>query len=198
MRLASAIPAGRNARVTKAELRTRLLRELRAVPRQPASAAICAAIRQQPAWSAAKLVCAFLPLPSEPQIAPLWEEERAPAFCFPRLRGGVLELIRLDDPAHRLAATWKLDAAEFATAPIVAPEAIDLFLVPGLAFTARGARLGRGGGYYDRLLPRRGPQSTAVGLCFALQVVEDMPREPHDQHVDAVITEHGLLAGPRL
>lgn len=143
------------------------------------------------------MVCAFLPLPSEPQIAPLWEEERAPAFCFPRIRGGALELIRIDDPAQRREATWKLDAAALAAAPIVAPEQVDLFLVPGLAFTPRGVRLGRGAGFYDRLLPRRGPQRIALGICFARQIAADLPREPHDQTVDGVITEHGLLASPR-
>jgi 5-formyltetrahydrofolate cyclo-ligase len=103
-----------------------------------------------------------------------------------------VELIRLDDPAHRRAATWKLDAAHHNAAPIVAPESVDLFLVPGLAFTAAGARLGRGGGYYDRLLPLRRAASTALGVCFALQIVAAIPREPHDQVVDAVVTEDGV------
>ena len=193
MRLASEFRPGRNERVTKPELRARLIGELRAAEREHSSAAICAAIREHAAWQAARLVCAFLPLPTEPQIASLWEDERAPAFCFPRVRDGEVELIRLDDPAHRRQATWKLDEAHHDHAPIVAPGEVDLFLVPGLAFTANGARLGRGGGFYDRLLPRRSAHSRALGICFALQVLEDIPREPHDQRVDAVITEHGLL-----
>lgn len=189
--------------MTKAELRARLVRDLRSAALRPAereaaSHAIRTAIRQHPAWPGTAMVCAFLPLPGEPQIAPLWEAEGAPAFCFPRIRDGEVELIRLDDPEHLRQATWKLDDAHLATAPIIPPDQVALFLVPGLAFTARGARLGRGGGFYDRLLPRRGPQSTAIGVCFALQVVEDVPREPHDQHVDAVITERGLLAGSPL
>jgi 5-formyltetrahydrofolate cyclo-ligase len=189
--------------VTKAELRARLVRELRdaalrPAERQAASAAICAAIVQHPAWIGARLVCAFLPLPSEPQIAPLWEGDHATEFCFPRVVGDEVELVRVDDPHHRRQATWKLDEAHLASAPIVAPEHVDLFLVPGLAFTSHGGRLGRGGGFYDRLLPRRRAESTAIGICFSLQVVEDLPREAHDQLVDAVITERGLLAASRL
>lgn len=200
MRLASPPPAGRNDAVTKAELRAHLVRELRSAALRPArqqaaSEAICTAISRHPAWTGAALVCAFFPLPSEPQIAPLWEERHAPAFCFPRIRGGEVELIRIDVPAHRRQATWKLDDAHLASAPIVPPERVDLFLVPGLAFTAQGARLGRGGGFYDRLLPRRSARSTALGICFALQVVEAVPREPHDQRVDGIITEDGLLPG---
>jgi 5-formyltetrahydrofolate cyclo-ligase len=197
MRLATVSPDGRNDAVNKAELRAHLVRELRSAAQRPAereaaSDAICTAIRQHPAWAGAGLVCAFFPLPSEPQIASLWEKGRAPVFCFPRVRGGEVDLIRLDDPAHRRQATWKLDAAHHDAAPTVAAGEVDLFLVPGLAFTSHGSRLGRGGGFYDRLLPRRSPRSTALGVCFALQLVETVPHEPHDQRVDAVITERGL------
>ena len=200
MRLATAPAASSNSPVTKAELRARLVAELRAAAprreqRQAASDAICRAIRRHPAWIAAKSVCAFLPLPSEPQIAPLWEDEHAPAFCFPRVRGDEVKLIRLDDPALLRRSNWRLEADELAAAPIVEPGDVDLFLVPGLAFTARGQRLGRGGGFYDRLLSKRSAHSTAIGICFSQQIVTQLPREPHDQDVDAVITEHGLLAG---
>lgn len=189
--------------MTKAELRAHLVRELRAAAQRPAerqaaSAAICAAIRQHPAWTGAGLVCAFLPLPSEPQIASLWEAAPAPAFCFPRIRSGEVELIRIEDPAHRRQATWKLNDEHLASAPLVPAAEVDLFLVPGLAFTTRGARLGRGGGFYDRLLPRRSAGSTALGICFALQIVESVPHEPHDQRVDGVVTEDGLLPVARL
>ena len=65
-------------------------------------------------------------------------------------------------------------------------------LVPGLAFARDGARLGRGGGFYDRLLA--GPQLRArrVGVCFEVQIVEAMPLEEHDQRVDEVLTERPL------
>ena len=196
MRLAREFAASSNQGVTKTELRGRMLAELRDFAERPAASdAICAAIRRHEAWSAAGTVCAFFPLPSEPQIAALWEDDSARTFCFPRIRDGGVELLHIAAPEVRRRATWKLDAAELASAPVVEPDQVDLFLVPGLAFTARGARLGRGGGYYDRLLPRRSPQSTAMGICFALQVVETLPGEPHDHDVDGVIAEHGLLGG---
>jgi 5-formyltetrahydrofolate cyclo-ligase len=199
MCLASSFLAGRNRNVTKPELRGRLVAELRAAAlrpteRQLASDAICAAIAEHSKWHEARLVCAFFPLPSEPQIAQLWEGNLATAFCFPRVVGTDVELIRLDDPTHRRAATWKLDAAHHASAPVVAPVEVDLFLVPGVAFTANGNRLGRGGGFYDRLLSRRSPRSTAIGVCFHFQVIDEMPREEHDQVVDLVVTERGALA----
>jgi 5-formyltetrahydrofolate cyclo-ligase len=69
----------------------------------------------------------------------------------------------------------------------------DLLLVPGMAFDLRGGRLGRGGGYYDRALGGivgGGPLSLGVG--FEFQLVEAVPREPHDQPVGAVVTERRL------
>lgn len=197
MRLASPCAASSNARVTKTELRAEMRARLRDFPlRVAASEAICSAIRRHQAWSAAGTVCAFFPLPSEPQIASLWETDPARTLCVPRIRDGGVDLIRIDDPTLRRRATWRLDTPEFADAPLVSPAEVDLFLVPGLAFTTRGARLGRGGGYYDRLLARRAPGSLAVGVCFALQVVEALPGEEHDHDVDVVISESGLLTGP--
>lgn len=181
-------------RVTKADLRSHFAASLRTASpetRTAASIAICAAIRAHAAWREARVVCAFLPLPSEPQLAGLWAEEDGRAFCFPRVRAGEVDLIRVDDRRALLTANWKLDTPALADAPLVAPAQVDLFLVPGLAFTTGGARLGRGGGYYDRLLPRRGPLSTALGVCFALQLVAELPGEAHDQPVDAVVTERG-------
>lgn len=183
--------------MTKAETRAHFIAQLReagrsGAPRQQASEAICAAVRQQPQWNGAHLVAAFLPLPAEPQIAPLWEDDRTRAFCFPRLWDRRVELIRIDDPELLRRSNWKLEGAEVSAAPLVDPRDVQLFLVPGLAFAADGARLGRGGGFYDRLLALRSEASTALGLCFHLQLVPALATEPHDQRMDGVITEEGL------
>jgi 5-formyltetrahydrofolate cyclo-ligase len=66
----------------------------------------------------------------------------------------------------------------------------DLVIVPGLAFTRAGARLGRGGGHYDRLLD--GVEATSLGVAFDIQLVDDLPLEPHDRGVDLVVTPSGL------
>jgi 5-formyltetrahydrofolate cyclo-ligase len=66
----------------------------------------------------------------------------------------------------------------------------DWVLVPGLAFDAAGWRLGRGGGHYDRALAGwAGPR--VVGLGYAFQLVEQVPRDSHDRPVDAIVTERG-------
>lgn len=59
-----------------------------------------------------------------------------------------------------------------------------LMIVPGLAFTPDGSRLGRGGGYYDRFLSRW--TMTTIGVAYPCQIYRDLPREPHDLSVNLV------------
>ena len=66
---------------------------------------------------------------------------------------------------------------------------IDLVVVPGVAFTAGGHRLGQGGGWYDRFLPGLRPGVTRIGVCFAECLVDDLPTETHDVTMDLVITD---------
>ncbi len=71
----------------------------------------------------------------------------------------------------------------------VAPETVDLLVVPGVAFDRRGGRIGYGRGYYDRLLARCRPDAPRVGLAFECQLVEAIPMGPADQPMDLVVTE---------
>ncbi|MBX3538343.1 MAG: 5-formyltetrahydrofolate cyclo-ligase [Chelatococcus sp.] len=77
-------------------------------------------------------------------------------------------------------------------APVVRPS---ILLVPLVAFDRRGQRLGYGRGFYDRVVARLkavGPLAT-IGLAYAMQEVPAVPTEPHDQPLDYVATEHGVL-----
>ena len=68
----------------------------------------------------------------------------------------------------------------------------DLYIVPGLAFDRKGNRLGRGRGYYDRLLS--GVAAPKIGLAFDIQVVAEVPCSSYDVPMDMVITERGIYA----
>jgi len=74
------------------------------------------------------------------------------------------------------------------TGPSVEPDTIDLVIVPGLAFTADGRRLGQGGGFYDRFLPLVRPDCVTCGVGFAEQIVDDLPLEPHDRPLRMLLT----------
>lgn len=64
---------------------------------------------------------------------------------------------------------------------------VDVFLVPGVAFTATGKRLGRGGGYYDKLLSKY-PDTLKIGITFNERIMQDLPTESHDISMDYVFT----------
>ncbi len=116
-----------------------------------------------PAMAGAETVMAFTTLPGEPDTRSLL------AWC---------------------AATGRLAAAPEAD---VDPTWPDVVIVPGLAFTARGDRLGQGGGWYDRFLSDVRPDCASIGVCFAEQLVDVIPVELHDVTMDHVVTDRGVV-----
>lgn len=110
--------------------------------------------------------------------------------CCPLVKNeGMLEHRRISSLADLRPS--KLGIPEPAMGSLVENLRFDLILVPGLAFDRRGFRLGYGGGYYDRFLA--GADGIRVGLCFAFQMMDELPRGPKDQRVDFVLTESGFF-----
>ena len=69
--------------------------------------------------------------------------------------------------------------------PFTEYESIDLAIIPGMAFALNGKRLGRGRGYYDRLLAKI-PTTYKLGLCFPFQILDAIPSDDHDVPMDEV------------
>jgi 5-formyltetrahydrofolate cyclo-ligase len=139
----------------------------------------------------AKTVCCYVSLPDEVQTGPLIMRmlEAGKRVVVPKVQGRRLALFEVRDPARELAsgAFGVLEPTPGALRP-VALERLDLVLVPGLAFDRRGHRLGRGEGYFDRLLARLPKSTPTIGVCYDFQRVDRLPNEPHDQAVGAVIS----------
>lgn len=74
---------------------------------------------------------------------------------------------------------------------------LDLVLVPGVGFDAAGRRLGRGRGHYDATLAALPDRTVRIGLAFEVQLVPEVPQEPHDMALDAIVTEDRVLWRPR-
>lgn len=108
-----------------------------------------------------------------------------------------LRLLGIADPARDLIMGDLGIPEPRSSAPEVSPEAIDWVLVPGVAFDARGYRLGRGGGYYDRLLPLLRPDTPCWALAFEPQWVEAVPDETHDQRLSGVVSPAQAVSFPR-
>jgi len=76
---------------------------------------------------------------------------------------------------------------------LISPSILDLVIVPGIAFTQQGHRLGRGGGYYDRFLNKLERHTYSVALAFEMQMIEKIPLEETDIPVDCIITEKRII-----
>ena len=153
----------------KTAIRAAMLAQLRAMPpeeRAARSEIICRRIIDAPAWGNAARVLLFSPIRSEPDISPV---------------GSVAT-----DAGKRIAIMPTTLRAE---SQLELPFIPDLVLVPGLAFSRAGHRLGRGGGFYDRLLSGRAKGSYKLGICFASQLLASIPTEAHDAVLDAVISD---------
>ena len=122
----------------------------------------------------------FAALQTEPDLLSLLAEN-GKTFCLPRVSGGEMTFHAVTHRNELIPGAFGI-LEPAATAASVVP---GLIVCPGFAFTRSGARLGKGGGFYDRYLAKH-PART-IGVCFSCQVVEDLPCEPHDQAVEALI-----------
>lgn len=110
---------------------------------------------------------------------------------LPRVVGDLLEL-------HEFRDVSELEEGSFgvlepaASAPVIAAADVDLVVVPGLAFDARGHRLGYGRAFYDRLLPGM-PKAFRLGFAYDFQVVMELPDDAHDIPMHAVVTDLRVL-----
>lgn len=178
----------------KAELRERMRVEARrhsVEERVAASRQICERLRAQALWQNAKSVLLFAPTTHEPDISPLMNHGKQvslPAFNEQLGRYEARE-IRSD---HDLVPR-KFGIVEPAgSCRLTDLNGLDLVLAPGIAFALDGTRLGRGQGYYDRLLAQ--VKAPKIGVCFDWQVLPRIPRDGHDVLMGYIVTPGRWLA----
>jgi 5-formyltetrahydrofolate cyclo-ligase len=186
----------------KAALRRRMRTWLRDRPpaeRTQASAATVALLLARPEWQAARGVLLFAPLPDELDLWPLAEHalEQGRRLTLPRFDPAVrayhvAEVTHLERDVRTGAFGIREPASH---CPVVPLNQLDLLLVPGLCFDLAGRRLGRGKGYYDRLLGP--PHGTACGVAWDQQVLPTVPAGAADQMVDCILTPTRWLAVAR-
>jgi len=107
----------------------------------------------------------------------------------PRWNGETYELAVLKGLDERHLRRGPMGIMEPADAEIVPSKEVYGWIVPGLAFTRGGRRLGYGGGWYDRLLADAPKDAVKIGVAYSFQVVEDLPSEPHDVALSAVVDD---------
>ena len=152
------------------------------------SQALCERLQALIAEHKPQVVALFSPLPDEIDISPL-AGRLACRVVMPRVGDGAdgepdMEFF---DYAPQAMASGAYGIAEPQAGEPCRVEDIDLMVVPGVAFSVDGVRLGRGKGYYDRYLSRDGFRAYCVGVCYACQLRDDIPAESHDKRVNLVI-----------
>lgn len=136
-----------------------------------------------------KTVALYAPLPHEVNLLPLLQEHPGHRFVFPRcLPGNKLEFCIVRNIADDMQPGAMNIPEPAAHTHSVLPSEINLLIVPGVAFTRHGERLGYGGGYYDRFIPLCN-QAEVLALAFDAQLVESIPTEEHDLRIDRILTE---------
>ncbi len=155
---------------------------------EDAEASIVRRLEARPEFSACNSVALYWAVRGEVPTQTLYRRLRSEgrAVFLSRLRGENLEFAEAAEPSALVPGPMDL-LEPTAERPAVPLERIDLVLVPGLAFDLRGARLGWGKGYYDRVL--RGYGGLRWGLAYDFQVFEEIPAEARDESVHWVFTE---------
>lgn len=133
-------------------------------------------------------IAVYAPLPHEVDLLPLLTELPQHSYAFP-VAGPqrCLQFRTVRCPAAELIPARFGLREPLPSCPIIPPEALDLVIIPGLAFTAGGERLGYGGGYYDTFLPLC-PHAELLALAFSEQITDELPTEPHDIRVPLLFT----------
>lgn len=138
----------------------------------------------------ARLVLCYAAMPEELDPSHLAKvlRERGVSVAYPRVEApGVLGVHVVADEGSLVAGMFGIREPA-ADAPRVEPHAVDVAIVPGVAFDEQCWRLGYGGGYYDRLLGLLRPDAARIGLAYDEQVLASIPAEEHDVRLDAVVT----------
>lgn len=133
-----------------------------------------------------KTIACYAALPGEVELGALLEDAGR-TWVFPKVVGEELVFHQVKNMRKDLqvGAYGILEPRE--KLRVVEPDAIDLFLCPGLGFDHCGARIGRGKGFYDRILAQARPDAVKLGVCFGFQLVDQIEMEPHDIRMNQVI-----------
>lgn len=146
---------------------------------------LCKVLESRILECGAKVVALFSPLSDEPQIFSLVERlSQKMTVVLPRVEGDTMQFYCY---SCENMVSGSFGIMEPVGEEAVAPCSIDVIVVPGVAFTMKGERLGRGKGFYDKYMSASGFRAIKIGVCYTEQVCDCLPVEPHDLRMDSVV-----------
>ena len=150
-------------------------------------------LEELPLFQAARCIALYHALPGEVQTAPWLERWRAMGkrLALPLVAGDDLLLLPYDRPASLVPGAFGIMEPALVAGARSVEDEVDLVIVPGVAFDRQLNRLGRGRGFYDRLLATlRVPK---IGICFHIQLFDEIPAEIFDRRMDVIVSEREIL-----
>lgn len=188
-----------NAALDKSAIRAAALAARAALTekdRLRASAAVVHRLHAMPELAACRTIVVFAPFGTEIAIDP-WIEDRIASgigVFLPFVDGADLGIARVRNLSSGVVPGWRgVREPPPATRRPARVDRVEGFVVPGVAFDATGARLGYGGGHFDRLLSRASDTAHFVGVAFDSQLVGQLPHEPHDVRMHHLVTDRRHL-----
>lgn len=178
--------------MTKQELRHKI-RGLRTflnnAERLAAAENVFARLEATAAFQLAEKILMYHSLPDELETREFMKKWRnIKRFYLPRVNGVNLEILPYDETRLEIGS---FHIEEPTGNDTVSSEEIELMVIPGVAFDRSARRLGRGKGFYDRLLKET--KATKIGVGYEFQLVDELPSEDHDVPMDIVITEQTII-----
>ncbi|HVC49102.1 MAG TPA: 5-formyltetrahydrofolate cyclo-ligase [Burkholderiales bacterium] len=185
----------------KKELRESVLGKRDALDRQTLAEAgklVCGRLCSLPEYVRAKVVLAYTPFRSEMDTLTFLSQvlHDGKTLLLPRVNklDKTLSLYQVKDLGRDLVpGAWGIIEPDPGVCPQAQFSGIDFILVPGSVFDLRGGRMGYGAGFYDRLLASLEPRPFCVGAALDLQMVDEVPMEPHDLFLDLIVTPTSIL-----
>ena len=183
--------------MTKAEIRNMMRirrREVDSEAREGVSAEICEVLWERPdvqaAVAAKRPFAVYLANDDEIDLAPLverlWAADVTVAVPYWHAESGTYRLAIYTNASTLIEGFHGI--MEPAETYDIAPSDIGVWIVPGLAFTRDGRRIGYGGGWYDRYLAAAAPDAVALAVAYPFQILDDIPTDPNDRRVTDVVT----------
>ena len=164
--------------------------------RQQASRKMQAELTRLPCYQAAEYIMLYMAMQDKVQLDELIAMvlKDGKKAVIPLVTGaGLMEAVELSGMADLVPDKYGIKTVSEEKRRLIAPDKIDLIIVPGVAFDKAGHRLGMGGGFYDRFM-LRASRAVRAALAYDCQLLAAVPAEVHDLTVDYIITEKQNIA----
>ncbi|MDE6026411.1 MAG: 5-formyltetrahydrofolate cyclo-ligase [Lachnospiraceae bacterium] len=174
----------------KKEIRKRMLQIRNGLEEayiKQASHEICTRLKACPLFEDAKSICLYMPVNNEVDVTELFDDltMEGKKIYLPKVKDGNMEFYLFTGTDHLTKGAYNIPEPD--SSICLTPEENTLVVMPGVAFSRDGYRLGYGGGYYDRYLSKY-PQCKTVAVCYKEQIVDKLVTEEHDVKPDFIIS----------